>query len=340
MALKLGINGFGRIGRMVLRASLDRDDIQVVAVNDPFIPPDYMVYQFKYDSAQGRFNGKVETDGTHLIVNGNKIIINQERDPSAIPWAKQGALVVAECTGIFREKDKAAAHLKGGAKKVVISAPSKTAPMYVMSVNTDSYEESKEKDVISNASCTTNCLAPVTKVLHDAFGIKHGLMTTVHAATATQVTVDGPHKKDWKLGRGAYNNIIPSSTGAAIAIGSVIESLNGKLNGMCFRVPTICGSVVDATFVLEKETTYEEVCAKMKEAAEGPMKGVLGYCTDKIVSSDCLGDSRSSIFDVGSSMMMGKTLIKVIAWYDNEWGYSCRLLDLCAFTAQKDGISK
>jgi len=340
MALKLGINGFGRIGRMVLRASLERDDVEVVAVNDPFIPPDYMVYQFKYDSAQGRFRGKVETDGTHLIVDGHKVMINSERDPSAIPWEKQGAVFVAECTGIFREKDKAAAHLKGGAKKVVISAPSKTAPMYVMSVNTESYEESKEKDVISNASCTTNCLAPVTKVLHDAFGIKHGLMTTVHAATASQVAVDGPHKKDWKLGRGAYSNIIPSSTGAAIAIGSIIKDLNGKLNGMSMRVPVICGSVVDATFVLEKETDYDTVCAAMKAAAEGPMKGVLGYCTDKIVSSDCLGDSRSSIFDVGASMMMGKTLLKVIAWYDNEWGYSCRLLDLCAFTAKKDGISK
>merc|ERR1712154_240210 len=239
-----------------------------------------------YDSAQGRFNGDISTDGTNLMINGKKVIVNQERNPEDIPWAKQGAVFVAECTGIFRDKDKAAAHLKGGAKKVVISAPSKTAPMYVMSCNTDTYEESKEKEVISNASCTTNCLAPVTKVLHDAYGIKHGLMTTVHAATATQVTVDGPH------------NIIPSSTGAAIAIGSVIKSLDGKLNGMCFRVPVICGSVVDATFVLEKETTFEDVC----------------------------------------SMMMGKTLIKVISWYDNEWGYSCRLLDLCAFTAQKDGI--
>jgi len=340
MALKLGINGFGRIGRMVLRASLCRDDVEVVSVNDPFIPPDYMVYQFRYDSAQGTFRGKVETDGTNLIVNGKKIIINQERDPSAIPWAKQGAVFVAECTGIFREKEKAAAHLKGGAKKVVISAPSKTAPMYVMCCNTDSYEESKEKEIISNASCTTNCLAPVAKVLHDAFGIKHGLMTTVHAATATQVTVDGPHRKDWKLGRGAYNNIIPSSTGAAVAIGSVIKSLDGKLNGMCLRVPVLCGSVVDATFVLEKDTTFEEVCAKMKEAAEGPMKGVLGYCTDKIVSSDCLGDPRSSLFDVGSSLLIGSNLLKVVAWYDNEWGYSCRLLDLCAFTAQKDGVSK
>jgi len=325
---------------MVLRASLTRDDIEVVAVNDPFIPPDYMVYQFKYDSAQGTFRGKVETDGKHLIVDGHKIIINQQKDPADIPWSAQGAVFVAECTGIFRETDKARAHLKGGAKKVVISAPSKTAPMYVMACNSDTYEESKEKEIISNASCTTNCLAPITKVLHDNFGIKHGLMTTVHAVTATQVTVDGPHRKDWKLGRGSYNNIIPSSTGAAIAIGSVIPSLDGKLNGMCLRVPVICGSVVDATFVLEKETNYDEVCAKMKEAAEGPMKGVLGYCTDKIVSSDCLGDSRSSIFDVGSSMMMGQTLIKVIAWYDNEWGYSNRLLDLCAFTARKDGICK
>merc|ERR1719283_10278 len=303
-----------------------------------FIPPDYMVYQFKYDSAQGRFDGQVETDGKNLVINGQKIVVNQERDPKNIPWAKQGVVFVAECTGIFKELDTANAHLEGGAKKVLISAPSKTAPMYCMNVNTDAYESKQQ--IISNASCTTNCLAPVTKVLNDSFGVENGLMTTVHAVTATQVTVDGPHKKNWRLGRGAYNNIIPSSTGAAIAIGSVIKSLNGKLNGMCFRVPTICGSVVDATFVLEKETTYEEVCAKMKEAAEGPMKGGLGYCTDKIVSSDCLGDSRSSIFDVNASMMMGSTLLKVIAWYDNEWGYSCRLLDLCAFTAKKDGLTK
>jgi len=337
--LKLGINGFGRIGRMVLRASLLRTDIEVVAVNDPFIPPDYMVYQFKYDSAQGRFDGQVETDGKNLIINGQKIIVNNQRDPKDIPWAKQGVVFVAECTGIFKELDTAKAHIEGGgAKKVVISAPSKTAPMYCMNVNTDKYE-SKEQ-IISNASCTTNCLAPITKVLNDCFGVENGLMTTVHAATATQVTVDGPHKKNWRLGRGAYNNIIPSSTGAAIAIGSILPELDGKLNGMCFRVPTICGSVVDATYVLKKDTTYEEVCSKMKAAAEGELKGVLGYAEEMLVSTDVLGDARSSIFDVNAGMMMGKRLVKVISWYDNEWGYSNRLLDLAIFAAKKDGVCK
>lgn len=334
--LKLGINGFGRIGRMVLRASLSRSDVEVVAVNDPFITPDYMVYQFKYDSAQSRYDGKVETDGANLIVDGKSIAINGEKDPAAIPWGKQGAVFVAECTGIFREKETASAHLKGGAKKVIISAPSKTAPMYVMNVNTDKYESKEE--VISNASCTTNCLAPVIKVLNDAFGVEHGLMTTVHAVTATQVTVDGPHRKDWRLGRGAFSNIIPSSTGAAIAIGSILPELNGKLNGMCFRVPVICGSVVDAVCVLKQDTNYDEVCSAMKKAAEGPLEGVLGYAQEKIVSSDVLGDARSSIFDVEAGMMMGPRLVKVIAWYDNEWAYSCRLLDLCSFAAHKDGI--
>merc|ERR1712176_55920 len=282
--------------------------------------------------------GKVETDGKNLIVDGKKIVINQERDPANIPWAKQGADYVAECTGIFREKDKASAHLKGGAKKVIISAPSKTAPMFCMNVNTDTLDAKEE--VISNASCTTNCLAPVIKVLNDSFGVEEGLMTTVHAVTATQNTVDGPHRKDWRSGRGAYSNIIPGSTGAAIAIGSVIPSLNGKLNGMCFRVPVPCGSVIDVTCVLKKDTNYDEVCAAMKKAAEGELKGILGYTDEKIVSSDVLGDSRSSIFDSGAGMMMGKRLVKVISWYDNEWGYSCRLLDLCAFTAKKDGICK
>eukprot|EP01083_Nonionella_stella_P141150 434325_1 len=333
--LKLGINGFGRIGRMVLRASMQREDIEVVAVNDPFIPPDYMVYQFKYDSAQGRYKGEVTTDGSNLIVDGKKIIINQARDPSTIEWAKQGAVYVAECTGIFREKDKASAHLKGGAKKVIISAPSKTAPMFCMNVNTDELDVKEE--IISNASCTTNCLAPVTKVLNDTFGIECGLMTTVHAVTATQNCVDGPHRKDWRSGRGAYDNIIPGSTGAAIAIGHVIPELNGKLNGMCFRVPVACGSVVDLTCVLKKDCEYKDVCAAMKAAAEGPLKGILGYTDEKIVSSDVLGDSRSSIFDAGAGMMMGKRLVKVVTWYDNEWGYSCRLLDLCAFVAKKDG---
>jgi glyceraldehyde 3-phosphate dehydrogenase len=338
MSLKLGINGFGRIGRMVLRASMKRDDIEVVAVNDPFIPPDYMVYQFKYDSVQGRYDGTVETDGKSLIIDGKKIIINQERNPEQIPWDKQGAVYVAECTGIFREKDKASAHLKGGAKKVIISAPSKSAPMFCMNVNTDELDAKEE--IISNASCTTNCLAPVVKVLNDTFGFESGLMTTIHAVTATQNCVDGPHRKDWRSGRGAYSNIIPGSTGAAVAIGSVIKELNGKLNGMCFRVPVPCGSVIDLTCVLKKDAEYKDVCAAMKEAAEGPLKGILGYTDEKVVSSDCLGDSRSSIFDAGAGMMIGKRLLKVVAWYDNEWGYSCRLLDLCAFAAKKDGICK
>lgn len=336
--LKLGINGFGRIGRMVLRAAMKRPDIEVVAVNDPFIPPDYMVYQFKYDTAQGRYDGEVKTDGKDLIIDGQTIIVNQERDPANIPWAKQGAIYVAECTGIFKEKDTANAHIKGGAKKVVISAPSKTAPMFCMNVNTDELDAKEE--IISNASCTTNCLAPISKVLNDSFGIECGLMTTVHAVTATQNTVDGPHRKDWRSGRAACNNIIPGSTGAAVAIGSVIKELNGKLNGMCFRVPVVDGSVVDLTAVLKKDADYDQVKAAMKKAAEGELKGILGYTEDKIVSSDVLGDSRSSIFDAGAGMMMGKRLVKIVSWYDNEWGYSCRLLDLAVLAAKKDGTLK
>eukprot|EP00486_Rosalina_sp_Unknown_P002417 CAMPEP_0201564726 /NCGR_PEP_ID=MMETSP0190_2-20130828/3259_1 /ASSEMBLY_ACC=CAM_ASM_000263 /TAXON_ID=37353 /ORGANISM="Rosalina sp." /LENGTH=342 /DNA_ID=CAMNT_0047981287 /DNA_START=108 /DNA_END=1136 /DNA_ORIENTATION=+ len=338
--LKLGINGFGRIGRMVLRASMKREDIEVVAVNDPFIPPDYMVYQLKYDSAQGRYDGKIERseDGKFLIVDGKKIAINQERDPKAIPWAKQGAVYVAECTGIFKEKDTANAHLEGGAKKVIISAPSKTAPMFCMGVNTDELDVKEE--IISNASCTTNCLAPVAKILNDEYGIEAGLMTTIHAVTATQNTVDGPHKKSWRNGRAGFSNIIPASTGAAKAIGKVIPSLNGILNGMAFRVPVVCGSVVDLTCQLKKDATYEDVCAAMKKAAEGPLKGIFGYTDEMIVSTDVLGDARSSIFDSQAGMMIGKRLVKVISWYDNEWGYSNRLLDLCSFVAKKDGICK
>jgi len=336
--LQLGINGFGRIGRMVLRASLARSDIRVVAINDPFISPEYMVYQFKYDSAQSRFAGQVSTDGKNLIVNGSTIAINSERDPAAIPWAKQGAVYVAECTGIFRETAQASLHLQGGARRVIISAPSKTAPMYVMKVNTD--ELDCKEAVISNASCTTNCLAPVIKVLNDTFGVEEGLMTTVHAVTATQVTVDGPHKKDWRLGRGAYNNIIPSSTGAAKAIGKILPELDGKLNGMCFRVPVICGSVVDATCVLKRDASYEQVCDAMRRAAAqgGELEGVLGFMEDEVVSTDVLGDSRSSLFDAKAGMMMGSRLVKVVSWYDNEWGYSSRLLDLCALAAVKDGL--
>eukprot|EP01083_Nonionella_stella_P116150 344953_1 len=338
MSLKLGINGFGRIGRMVLRSSIEREDIDVVAVNDPFIAPDYMVYQFKYDSAQGRYPGKVETDGRDLIIDGKRIRINQQRDPSKIPWAAQGAVYVAECTGIFSETDKASAHLHGGAKRIIISAPSKTAPMFVMNVNTDSLNLGDK--IISNASCTTNCLAPIVKVLDDNFGIEQGFMTTTHAVTATQNTVDGPHRKDWRSGRGAFNNIIPASTGAAKAIGSVITKLNGKLNGMALRVPVICGSVIDLTCVLKRDTNLEEVKRVMKKASETNLKGILGYSDEKIVSCDILGDTRSSIFDAGASMMMGKRFVKVIAWYDNEWGYSNRLLDLCTVVAIKDGIIK
>jgi glyceraldehyde 3-phosphate dehydrogenase len=338
MALKIGVNGFGRIGRMVLRASVERDDIEVVAVNDPFIPAEYMVYQLKYDSAQGKFKGEVKTDGKNLIVNGKTIAVNMERDPANIPWAKQGAVYVAECTGIFTEKDSAKAHMKGGAQKVFISAPSKSAPMFCMNVNTDELDVKEE--VFSNASCTTNCLAPVAKVLNDSYGIEEGLMTTVHAVTATQPSVDGPHKKDWRSGRAAYNNIIPASTGAAKAIGSVIKSLNGKLNGMAFRVPVVDASVVDLTVILKKDATYEDICTAMKKAAEGPLKGILGYADEKLVSSDIIGDSRSSIFDSDAGMMMGKRMVKVITWYDNEWGYSCRLLDLIALVAKKDGKLK
>jgi glyceraldehyde 3-phosphate dehydrogenase len=338
MALKLGINGFGRIGRMVLRAAMARDDIEVVAVNDPFIPPDYMVYQFKYDSAQGTYKGKVETDGKNLLVDGKTIHVFQERDPTKIGWGTAGAVYVAECTGIFKEKKGADQHLKAGAKKVIISAPSKTAPMYCMNVNTDKYDA--KQDIISNASCTTNCLAPVVKVLNDNFGIEYGLMTTVHAVTATQKTVDAPSGKDWRSGRGAYSNIIPASTGAAVAIGKVITAMEGKLNGMAFRVPVQNGSVVDLVATLKKDATYDDVKAAMKKASEGELKGILGYTEDLIVSSDIIGISQSSIFDANAGMMMGKRMVKVITWYDNEWGYSCRLLDLCAFVARKDGICK
>jgi glyceraldehyde 3-phosphate dehydrogenase len=340
MSIKIGINGFGRIGRMVLRASLDRDDIEVVAVNDPFIPADYMVYMLKYDSAQGTCKADISTDGTNLIVNGKTIAVNQERDPAQIPWAKQGATYVAECTGIFKEKDTAQKHIDGGAKKVFISAPTKTINMFCVGTNTD--ELDAKEQFFSNASCTTNCLAPVAKVLNDNFGIEAGLMTTVHAVTATQPTVDAPSKKDWRGGRAAFSNIIPSSTGAAVAIGSVIPDLNGKLNGMAFRVPVVNGSVVDLTCVLKKDATYDEVCDAMQKAAEGPYKGILGFAgkDNRLVSQDIIGDPRTSIFDADAGLMMGKRLVKVIAWYDNEWGYSCKLLELIALVAKKAGDLK
>ncbi|XP_076472229.1 glyceraldehyde-3-phosphate dehydrogenase-like [Babylonia areolata] len=333
--VKVGINGFGRIGRLVLRAALDSDGVDVVAVNDPFIDLDYMAYMFMYDSTHGRYKGTVETKDKKLVVQGKAISVYQERDPANIPWSKDGADYVVESTGVFTTIDKASAHFKGGAKKVVISAPSADAPMFVMGVNHQTY--TKDKTVVSNASCTTNCLAPLAKVVHDKFGIKEGLMTTVHATTATQKTVDGPSGKDWRGGRGAGQNIIPSSTGAAKAVGKVIPELNGKLTGMAFRVPTPDVSVVDLTVRLEKETSYDEVKAAIKAAAEGPMKGILGYTEDQVVSQDFVGDKQSSIFDAKAGIGLSSTFMKLVSWYDNEMGYSHRVVDLIKHMAKVDG---
>ncbi len=332
--VKVGINGFGRIGRLVLRASLTKDDVQVVAVNDPFVDPDYMVYMMKYDSAQGKFDGEVYAKDGKLVVNGKEITVFACMDPADIPWKEAGAEYVVEATGAFTTTEKAKAHLNGGAKKVVISAPSADAPMFVMGVNQDKY--TKDMTIVSNASCTTNCLAPLTKVIHDNFGIVEGLMTTVHSTTATQKTVDGPSKKDWRGGRAAAANIIPSSTGAAKAVGKVIPELNGKLTGMSFRVPTIDVSVVDLTCRLEKAATYEEIKAAVKAAAEGPMKGILGYTEDAVVSSDFLGDSRTSIFDAGAGISLNDHFVKLISWYDNEWGYSNKVVELMEHMAKVD----
>mmetsp|Transcript_107588 Transcript_107588/g.131272 ORF Transcript_107588/g.131272 Transcript_107588/m.131272 type:complete len:366 (-) Transcript_107588:164-1261(-) len=349
-ALKLGINGFGRIGRMVTRICAYRDDVTIVGVNDPFLNANYMAYQLKYDSSQGKFKGSItvtkEGDISYMNVNGMKIRVFAERDPADIKWGDVGADFVAECTGIFKEIDKASVdkkrdatrHLKGGAKKVIISAPSSSAPMYCMNVNTDSYKSSDT--AISNASCTTNCLAPIAKVLDDSFGIVEGLMTTVHAVTATQKTVDAINMKKVRSGRGGLQNIIPTSTGAAKAIGKVIKKLDGKLNGMAFRVPTAVGSVVDLTVTLKNDATKDAIDAAMKKASEGELKGILGYTNEDIVSSDIIGETCSSIYDAGASMTMGKKFVKVISWYDNEWGYSSRLVDLCVFAAKKDGVCK
>merc|ERR1711980_70726 len=298
----------------------------VVAINDPFIPLDYMVYMFKYDSTHGQFKGEVKEDGKFLYVNGNKITVFNERDPANINWASAGAEYIVESTGVFTTTDKALAHTKGGAKKVIISAPSADAPMYVMGVNHEKYDPSQQ--VVSNASCTTNCLAPLAKVINDNFGIIEGLMTTVHAVTATQKTVDGPSGKDWRGGRGAAQNIIPSSTGAAKAVGKVIPDLNGKLTGMAFRVPTPDVSVVDLTVRLQKEASYEEICQKIKDASEGALKGILGYTDEDLVSTDFVGDERSSIFDAKAGIQLSKTFVKVVSWYDNEFGYSNRVIDL------------
>merc|ERR1712200_379148 len=305
----------------------------VVAINDPFIPLDYMVYMFKYDSTHGKFKGEVKEDGKFLYVNGNKITVFNERDPTAINWASAGAEYIVESTGVFTTTEKAMAHTKGGAKKVIISAPSADAPMFVMGVNHEKYDPSLQ--VVSNASCTTNCLAPLAKVIHDKYGILEGLMTTVHAVTATQKTVDGPSGKDWRGGRGAAQNIIPASTGAAKAVGKVIPELNGKLTGMAFRVPTADVSVVDLTVTIQKPTKYEDICKKIQEASDGPMKGILGYTEDAVVSTDFLGDVRSSIFDAKAGIQLSKTFVKLVSWYDNEIGYSNRVIDLISYMQTK-----
>ncbi len=325
MATKVGINGFGRIGRMVFRAAATRDDIEVVGIND-LLDVDYLAYMLKYDSVHGRFGGTVEVKDGALIVNGKTIRVTAERDPENLKWNEIGAEVVVESTGFFLTDETARKHITAGAKKVVLSAPSKDdTPMFVCGVNTDSYAG---QDIVSNASCTTNCLAPIAKVLNDKFGIEKGLMTTVHAATATQKTVDGPSMKDWRGGRGILENIIPSSTGAAKAVGKVIPELNGKLTGMAFRVPTSDVSVVDLTVTLKQDTSYEAICAAMKDASEGELKGILGYTDEAVVSTDFRGEVCTSVFDAKAGIQLDGSFVKVVSWYDNEWGYSNKVLDL------------
>ena len=334
MSVKVGINGFGRIGKLALQAALENDEVEVVAVNDPFIAADYMAYMVKYDSMHGRFKGEIKSEEGKLIVNGKTVNVYNEMDPNNIPWGENGVEYVLECSGVFTTTEKAQAHLNAGAKKVVISAPSKDAPMFVMGVNEGKYDPSM--NIVSNASCTTNCLAPLAKVINDNFGIKEGLMTTVHSITATQKTVDGASKKDWRGGRAAGGNIIPSSTGAAKAVGKVIPELSGKLTGMAFRVPTMDVSVVDLTCNLERPTTYEEICAVVKKASEGSMKGIVEYVDEDVVSSDFLTDSHTSIFDAKAGIMLTDTFVKLVAWYDNEWGYANKLVDLAAHMAKVD----
>jgi len=326
MTIKVGINGFGRIGRMVFRAAVQNfSDIEIVGVND-LLEPDYLAYMLKFDSVHGRFKGEVSVEGSNLIVNGKKIRLTAVKDPAELKWNEVGADVVVESTGLFLTKETAAKHIAAGAKKVILSAPSKDdTPMFVFGVNDKTYAG---QDIISNASCTTNCLAPIAKVLNDNFGIKRGLMTTVHAATATQKVVDAPSNKDWRGGRGILENIIPSSTGAAKAVGVVIPELNKKLTGMAFRVPTSDVSVVDLTVELNKEASYEDICAAMKAASEGPMKGVLGYTTEKVVSTDFVGETCTSVFDAEAGIQLDKTFVKVVAWYDNEMGYSNKVLEM------------
>ncbi|TVY57879.1 Glyceraldehyde-3-phosphate dehydrogenase [Lachnellula suecica] len=335
---KVGINGFGRIGRIVFRNAVEHEDIDIVAVNDPFIEPHYAAYMLKYDSTHGQFKGTIEATADGLKVNGKTIKFYTEKDPANIPWSETGAYYIVESTGVFTTTEKAKAHLKGGAKKVVISAPSADAPMYVMGVNEKTYKSDVE--VISNASCTTNCLAPLAKVINDKFTIIEGLMTTIHSYTATQKTVDGPSAKDWRGGRTAAQNIIPSSTGAAKAVGKVIPELNGKLTGMSMRVPTSNVSVVDLTVRIEKGASYDEIKAVIKAASEGELKGILGYTEDDVVSTDLNGDTHSSIFDAKAGISLNNNFVKLVSWYDNEWGYSRRVLDLLSYIAKVDAGSK
>ena len=333
--IKVGINGFGRIGRLVFRAAQKRDDIQVVAIND-LISVDYMAYMLKYDTIHGRFDGTIDVSDGNLIVNGNTIRVTSEKNPADLKWNEVDAEYIVESTGLFLSKDKAQGHIDAGGKYVVMSAPSKDdTPMFVCGVNLDAYI--KGTPFVSNASCTTNCLAPIAKVMNDNFGITDGLMTTVHATTATQKTVDAPSAKDWRGGRAAAGNIIPSSTGAAKAVGKVIPQLNGKLTGMAFRIPTLNVSVVDLTVNLAKPASYSEIKAAMKEAAEGELKGILGYTEDDVVSSDFIGDSRTSIFDAKAGIALTDTFVKVVSWYDNEWGYSVKVLDLIAHMKYVNG---
>lgn len=335
MSIKIGINGFGRIGRLVFRVAVSMPDVyEVMGVNDPFIDTKYMEYMLKYDTVHGRFDGTVSVKDDAIIVNGKEIKVYGLRDPKEIPWGACGAEYVVESTGVFTTIETASAHIAGGAKKVVISAPSKDAPMFVMGVNNEKY--TKDMNIVSNASCTTNCLAPLAKVINDNFGIVEGLMTTVHATTNTQKTVDAPSNKDWRGGRAAAGNIIPSSTGAAKAVGEVIPELKGKLTGMAFRVPTLDVSVVDLTVRLAKETTYEEICATIKKVSENEMKGILGYTEEAVVSSDFIHDSRTSIFDADAGIQLSKTFVKLVSWYDNEWGYSNKVLELIKHMAAVD----
>ncbi|MBR2920553.1 MAG: type I glyceraldehyde-3-phosphate dehydrogenase [Kiritimatiellae bacterium] len=333
MAIKVGINGFGRIGRMVFRAAVENfaNDIEIVGIND-LLDPDYLAYMLKYDSVHGIFKHEIAVEGTNLVVDGKKIRLTAEKDPAALAWGDVGAEIVVESTGLFLTDEKARAHITAGAKKVIMSAPSKDAtPMFVYGVNHTTYAG---QDIISNASCTTNCLAPISKVLNDTFGIKRGLMTTIHAATATQKTVDGPSKKDWRGGRGILENMIPSSTGAAKAVGKVLPALNGKLTGMSVRVPTSDVSFVDLTVELEKGASYEDICAAMKKASEGELKGILGYTDEAVVSTDFRGDARTSIFDVKAGIQLDPTFVKVCSWYDNEWGYSNKVLEMARVIAK------